>query len=379
MFEFTREFIINNNVEPKNKKGALKGVRFAYDETCETLMVSRMCNIRKADVISIHKNTGFAAINELVQIKLADLPGMPEEATEIANRIARLVITIEQEGRVTALVNDQYPWHSKEYFYEGCIDAEGKLDKAAEKWVMEANREAAMESEDRLIEVRFDEGMLEIEALDCYTRVKEVRICVLPAITELGHLLTGHKDYKVLGLWNKRFEAEDYEVEGVEMKAKKFAAGNEGAGTVARILKNMRLLSDANIDPYGLQRDERPIPGEIYDQYTVECVSERRQIGHQVFGAIDKSLTTYVFFVAQGVACDENAASALFEKALEKLCDVCTVYDAPAAEGEMPEVKVKHVGGKAPIVALNEVPVDTEEFEEDSEHTAEHEAADLNA
>ena len=54
-----------------------------------------------------------------------------------------------------------------------------------------------------------------------------------------------------------------------------------------------------------------------YDQYTIECVSERRHIGSQVFGAIDKSLTTYVFFVEQSIpGTSGNTTSKDFETAL---------------------------------------------------------------
>ena len=68
-------------------------------------------------------------------------------------------------------------------------------------------------------------------------------------------------------------------------------------GYVARLQKNNRILTAANITPYGFDRDERPVPGGKVSSIYYQYVSERRHQTAGVFGAIDHSLVTLVFFV----------------------------------------------------------------------------------
>lgn len=311
MFQFTREFIINDNgTGVPGTKGLLKdGKRFELTADNKTLMVARMTNIEKAHVASVSKMAGHAAVNEKVTIT-------PSSVSIAKDEIVRLVITIGQQGRVTALVNDYHPLHKKQYFYEAAVATADTLPLDA--FVSIAAKEADMEAPDRLIKVSKSGDALVVEALDPYTRINEVRIVRVQKDPQrsVGEILTGYLDYDTLVLWKKAGEVE----EGCTAVP---VAGSEGAGTVAQILKNMRLLTDANIDPFGFDVDERPVPGAIYDQYLVEYVTEVRHIGSQVFGAIDHSLTSFVFFVRQG------EVSAAFATALGALATIETV-EVPA-------------------------------------------------
>jgi hypothetical protein len=86
MFQFTREFIINDNLVPNGKGLKPDSKRFALTSDNKTLMVARMTNIEKAHVASISKMAGRAAVNEKVTI----VPSV----TVAADSIVRLVITI---------------------------------------------------------------------------------------------------------------------------------------------------------------------------------------------------------------------------------------------------------------------------------------------
>lgn len=319
MFQFTREFIINDNgTGVPGTKGLLKdGKRFELTTDNKTLMVARMTNIEKAHVASVSKMAGRAAVNEEVTI----VPSV----TVAADSIVRLVITIRQQGRVTALVNDYHPIHKKQYFYEAVVKTANTLPLA--DFAKIAAKEEAAAAPDALIHVAEDEGSLVISALDPYTRIDEVRIVSVPkAQTGAAESLTGYMDYDVLVLWQK----EEANPTGCTAS---LTAGDEGAGTVAQILKNMRLLTDANIDPFGFDVDERPVPGAIYDQYLVEYVTEVRHIGSQVFGAIDHSLTSFVFFVRHEAG--DSGLTKAWETALGALATIETVT----------------VNGQAPVVA----------------------------
>ncbi len=343
MFQFTREFIINDNGGDGIKGLLASGKRFEC--TDGVLKVARMVNLRKEDVVSVSKFEGAAAVNEKVVIT----PDVDEDIIKKGD-IVRLVITIGQSGRVTALVNDYHPLHKKQYFYEAEALANDTIP--VEDLVKVAKREAAMEAPDRLIKViagsDSDEdsgsaaGDLVVEALDPYTRIEEVRVVRVPKDSErpVGEILTGYMDYDVALLWKKDTATE----EGCEVE---LTAGTEGAGTVALILKNKRLLTDANIDPYGFDLDERPIPGALYDQYLVEQLSERRHIGSQVFGSIDQSLTSHVFFVLKGDVSDAFAEA--LEELTGKEAEEVTVQDPSPAVEDAPTLPKRLLARKGEV------------------------------
>lgn len=287
MYQFTREFIINDNV------GKLNGKRFLA-ENSDVLKVDHMINIKKDDVCKAYKAEGHADAKEKISI---DLSGVTFEA----GNVYRLALVLGQEGRVISTFNDQYPEHSRTFIYEAKAKTGGNV---AEDFAAAIVKEAAM-FESPFFTVATDEdsdsdsaeSTLVLEALDCYTRFNEVRVVKVPTddTSLVGNVLTGYLDYDVLVKADRK-EILDGSVAGVSLVTE----GDTGKNTTNYIVNNMRLLTAANINPYGTNVDERPLPKSVYDQYTVELVTERRNIGHQVMGAVDKSLVTVIFFVLSG-------------------------------------------------------------------------------
>lgn len=328
MFQFTREFIINDNIGHIDD-GAGNKVRFLAKgpkNAEDVLIVERMANIRKQDIVSVHKHVHQAEQNEIVKLDLSNI-------TVAKDDLVRLVVTIREEGRVLSLVNDQYPWHSKQYFYEGQVGANG-IDDVLKDIQKQADKEAAMEEPDRLISISTASKAITFSANDCYTRFYEIRFVKVPAVVNAANALTGFKDYDELLIVKQKDIADAVDqkalvgaVDGANSKL-----GNEGCGTVTRIIKNRRLLTDARLDPFGLQHDELPVPNGAYDQYTIEQVVERRHEGGQVFGSIDHSLTTYVFLVEHNVAA---AFEAELKKVLPGSVAICPA-DPTSADAQAP-------------------------------------------
>lgn len=266
MFEFNREFIINDN-----DKGPLKnGARFALEG--EVLKVGKMVNLEKNKIHAAYRAPYIPAVEEQITVPVESLNGT-------------LVISIGQEGRIISLVSDHNAHHTKEYFLNG----------PSTTWRSQWERIVAMEDVDRLIDITVSEDnkTLTITAKDCYTRVEKL------VFDPAGKDSNG-KDLPTQ-VWTRNPKDTDT-LEGVAFVKR----GTEGMGTVARILKNMRLQTAANINPYGFDKDERPIPGGEYDQFTVHYVSERRHQSGEVFGSINQSLVTMIFFVESKVANDFN-------------------------------------------------------------------------
>lgn len=288
MFQFTREFIINDN------EGKLTGGKKFLAKN-GTLFVDNMINIRKQDVNAVYKHVYEDAVNESLTVTLP---------AGIATETYRLVITLYQEGRVISTYNDYYPEHTREFLYEttGVTD----LAKGFKK---------SFDGEATLSDTKFfnmqnssTASVLIITAPDYYTRIKEVRVVKLRKESDPVTVgaLTGYKDYTVVSLWTRK-DGTVSSASGITPKAS-FTAGTLGNGNTFQILNNMRLLTDANVNPFGLNTDERPVPKGKYTQYLVELVTERRHIGHDVVGSVGTSLTSHVFYVLSDVVSDFDAA-----------------------------------------------------------------------
>ena len=310
MFQFTREFIINDIA------GKLEGgVKFLAKN--DVLYVDNMINIRKKDINAAYKHAYEPEAKEKVTIKAAAITGIA------ATDVVRLVITLGKIGQTTATFNDYYPDHSRHLFYETTGKAaaadviDGLLASVAHEKTL---------SKEAFAKIYKDGSDLAIEGLDCYTVVKEVRLVKLPqaeATAAQGALLTGYEDWDVVLDWKRK--------EGATSKVS-FVAAKEGNGNTVQILKNMRLLTDANINPYGLNMDERPMPKGQYDQYLVEMVTERRHIGHDVMGSIGTSLTSHVFYVLKGAVSDAFAT------------ELAKLHEVEEAEGaEAPKQVLAHM------------------------------------
>ena len=242
MFEFNREFIINNNVGPLTI-APFEGKRFGYDAN--------------AKVHSIHRAPYYPEVCESVKLDVNGLNGT-------------LVITISQEGRVISLVSDRLAHHTKDYIFNG----------TPVQWQAQFERQAAMEDMDRLIDVTVSGTDLLVKAKDCYTRIDKV---VFDGATTKTWTRVGEYKDTLKGEWTT--------------SAGDFVPGTEGMGTVTRILKNMRLQTNAHLSAHGFDMDERPLPGAQYEQWTIQYVSERRHQSGEVFGSINHSLVTLIFFV----------------------------------------------------------------------------------
>lgn len=298
MFEFTREFILND----------IKNVKMQGDVLC----VPKMINIEKSKVHSVHYAPYHPAVNEVVSIPAASL-----------GEGGALTITIGQEGRVISLVSSRDAENQKDYIFNG----------TPADWARQFARQQAMEDMDRLIDIDFTNG-LTVKALDCYTRILKVTLVADKV-----------EDGKVVGEEVKEWSRKVYWqnkalgiVEPQKLNAT-LVPGTEGMGTVARLQKNNRVLTAANITPYGFDRDERPVPGGKYDQFTIQYVSERRHQTAGVFGAIDHSLVTLVFFVPAEL---KNEGGKDFKSLVGALVDgnICTVgylMEVPAADVEAVE------------------------------------------
>lgn len=75
-----------------------------------------------------------------------------------------------------------------------------------------------------------------------------------------------------------------------------------GFGTYDQILKDLRLPTMEARRWEAVNKEELPIPGTLYNQYTIDYCVDRGILGTDAVGDVVKSLTHHVFFVPQALA-----------------------------------------------------------------------------
>jgi hypothetical protein len=84
--------------------------------------------------------------------------------------------------------------------------------------------------------------------------------------------------------------------------------GREGFGTYTHLMKDLRLPTAANTNWLAVNQEERPVPGALYNQYTIEYVKPRGIMGQSAVGMLATSSTLHVFYVKQDLVANFEAA-----------------------------------------------------------------------
>lgn len=296
MWQYTTETIINS------EKGHLEnGKRFAViaakDGKVITtgagpkdfVVIDGVLTARICDINCIHKTEYVPEANAEYKLDLAGL-------NYVAGDVLRLKVVLHQQGQVSSIFQNAYLKHNKPFFFE--IVAKGNADEDAEALVKAIKRE--MQATDfKFFKAEVDAAkvsQINFEGADCYIRFTEIQLAKVEADNAAtGAALLGYENYTVLA------------------NGDVVTVGSEGMGTVRQLVKNLRIPTDANTNPFGVDFGGKPVPGGKYDQYLIELVSDRRHVGGQVMGALDQSITSHVFFINQDLSTEWDAFIALID------------------------------------------------------------------
>ena len=315
MFQYSTETIINSNVGNVPVGG--KNVRYAAVAMSENGLAAGTDAFLVDGVGLYHKGN-------ITNVSLREYQEAKPDTIEVTipaglTGVYRLAIYTSQEGISSSIYADAQLRHKKPFFYE-------VEDPTAEKLA------TLIEKDMRLTDFNFfkatsNSTTLTLTADDCYTRFQKVHF----AKVELAEgNTTGWEAFTDVKVDWERFAE-------VKTGATLTVEGTEGNGTVARLIKNIKLPTDANTNPYASDNGGRPVPGGQYHQVVIEYVTDRRHIGGQVMGALDKSITTHIFWVEK-----TNAADFLTELAKVKATDdTVTPIEEDAASTVAPKTGAK--------------------------------------
>ena len=269
MWQYTTETIINSN---KGHLGAKKDKRFDVQQG--KLLIEGVGAFDLGKIEKVWKRAYQPA-------KKAE--GRLTIKTVKPGEVYRLQVWVSEEGTIrpelqNAMLMKSLPFQFEVIAGANATELAGALEKAVNKMFIKKGA-------DKLFTVAVDTAsssasgakVLKFEATDCYVRFDNVK---LDKVADSANL-TGYQDY----------EATD----AVWTLAER---GTEGNGTVARLVKNMRIPTKTSLDPFGADQGGKPVPGGEYAQYMFEYVTDRSHVGHQVFGSVgDQSLTTHILFL----------------------------------------------------------------------------------
>lgn len=273
MWQYTTETIINSS------KGNIGGTK-RFDVVGSQLLIEGVGSFDLKNIVAVYKTPYLASKESVATITIPtkDL---------VANDTVRLQIWISEEGSIRPELQNAFLMKKLPFQFE--IEL-GVVADVAEELATAAMKVLNKKGAEKLFTVSGTDDALTITATDCYIRINEVRVDK----TNVAPSLFGYQDYqKVIA------------VKASDKGQTAIVQGREGNGTVARLVKNLRIPTSASLNPFGSYQGGKPVPGGEYDQYLIQYVVDRSHMGHQVIGSVaDKSMTSHVLFIEKSTSAE---------------------------------------------------------------------------
>lgn len=288
MYNYTNTLILNTNLDSSGKP---KWTSQAEDTTSDPVVkgsfnVKRVNKFIKDNVVSIYKRKAYN-------------PELATATLKIVNEgigLYRIALYIGYSGnRLSFYANDMmYP--GKPLWIEYKITSNSETPADIAKKIVKNAAHYKQIWDNKIFNISANGDTVTIKAVDEYERFQKVDIekyavndntcgcsdvCACSYMTLSSALPADHPDY-----------------DGVNT----IVQGVEGFGTYTHIIKDLRLPTMEAIRFGGINQEELPVPGALYNQYTIKYCKKRGVMGSDAVGDVVKSLTTHVFYVNQNIA-----------------------------------------------------------------------------
>ena len=307
MFQFTTTNVINSNKDYTTGKPLWSAQDAALDKPA-SFNVKRVNKFLRPNVVSIYKAEANDPEMAKVTIDLSQINGKDGESYRLSVYIG--LTQASQESRyANDLILKGKPFTVDFVWKTSAADVAKNLVKIIDKY-------AVMVYGEKLLNVSYSGAYLTIEAVNEYQRFRKVNIEKFDKDAYFGR-----GEYNaVRTLEDLSEQASNAALTGT---VEGYFVGKEGFGTYSYLLHNLRIPTAMRTRAFGVNLDENPIIGALYNQYTIHYCTDRGVLGTNAVGDTVKSVTTHVFYVNQNVASE-------FEEALTKIAPTEGIVDVPA-------------------------------------------------
>lgn len=270
MFQYFSETIINdaNSIKLEGKRdasGVLTEVKAMLIEGVGLYMKDG------GEIKKIYKRAYQPEVKEKL---VRDLSG-----SFVKGDVLRFKVGTFQQGLVTSIYGDTQLKHVKPFFVEITVKDPAKV---AEEIATVMTKQLNL-SDFKFFTITGSGTNITLEGADCYTKFAVIELVKIKNEKRYEEFYPYEEIYK----WEGEYEAGDKQA-------------SEGNGTVTRLIKDLRVPTETNHAPFAPDFGGRPIPGSTYDQYVIETVTERREMGVGVVGANAESFTKQIIFANVG-------------------------------------------------------------------------------
>lgn len=296
MFQFTTTNVINSIKDYTTGKPLWSAQDAALDKPA-SFNVKRVNKFLGPNVVSIYKAEANDPEMAKVTIDLSQINGKDGESYRLSVYIG--LTQASQESRyANDLILKGKPFTVDFVWKTSAADVAKNLVKIIDKY-------AVMVYGEKLLNVSYSGAYLTIEAVNEYQRFRKVNIEKFDKDAYFGR-----------GEYNAVRTLEDLSEQASNAAligtVEGYFVGKEGFGTYSYLLHNLRIPTAMRTRAFGVNLDENPIIGALYNQYTIHYCTDRGVLGTNAVGDTVKSVTTHVFYVNQNVASE-------FEEALTKI------------------------------------------------------------
>lgn len=309
MFQYTTETIINSdsgNLTGKKRAGFINASTGVFSQTYAAdsqFVIDGVGSFKPKYIKCISVVPYKEASNQEVLLTV------PKKA---AGDVLRLAVTLREEGRASSLIQNAYLRKQKPFFYE--IVSKGEADEDAKALAALIKKEMGMTDFD-YFEATANGADITFAAKDEYIRfvnVELVKVIPFNANAQTGQALLGFQNYEVVA--SMKYDPKASDPIGKE--------GSLGQGTVEHLIKDLRIPTNASINPFAADHGGLPIPGGEYAQWLIEYETPRAHVAASVMGSVGEvSRTSHVLFVEKH-ATDLTAALTAIATAMKADFDV---------------------------------------------------------
>lgn len=290
MFQFTTTTVISENKDLTT--GLVK-----FEGAEGVLKVKRLNDFKKDNIEAVYKRT--ATDPKFAKVKFASLP--------TTAGFYRIALYVRLSGSQNSYYSNDFVFKGKPFYIEFEVKSGESAATVAKKIATNAKKYILMVYENDLLKITADSSAVTIEAIDEYQRITKADL--------------------------EKYD-DDKEAYVVQSSATVEEVGAEGFGTYTHLMKDLRLPTAANTRWTAIARDEMPVPGVKYNQYTLVYCVNRGIMGGDAVGEVVKSRTTHVFYVADSLATDFENALTTAGVTVTEITDITSALAETEAEAE---------------------------------------------